>query len=458
MTTSKIVLSICPSWGPELPPLGLGLLKSSLNYHKIPAEIIDFNIECFQKLPIDIRNRLWDKSKLGPWLDKQQFQTQVLPHLHQFILDFAKILANHQAPYIGLTVLDSNVWVSNLLVDEIKKTSNKVIIAGGPETTFKEPRVKLSKSFDYYFVGEGEKGLVEWVQWLDSNKTLKTPNGVYNTVGELCIDRKFEQCDIHLSPIPDFSSLLLNQYQENALPIITTRSCLFKCRFCSDFKSMGVFRKLSSKHIENILIHYYKLGYRQLWFNDLLINGVIKELCVAFSNLKSKGQKFSWIALATPNKQLKLNDLVLLKSYGLKTLNLGLESGSNDVMKMMKKGFNQKFCSDALKRIFQAGINTQLNIIIGFPGETEDHFQETLNFLDQHKQYISGFTSINSCIALPGSYLSDNKSEYGIQFPKNQDPSLWYCKDNNPQIRDVRLQKLKQWIYENGYDIYSSNH
>ncbi|MCJ8345629.1 B12-binding domain-containing radical SAM protein [bacterium] len=457
MNNCKIVLSICPSWGPELPPLGLGLLKSSLNYHQIASEIIDFNIECFQRLPKELRNSLWDKSNLEPWLDPISFQDKILPHLHQFILDFAKKLANHSAPYIGLSVLDSNVWVSNLLVEEIKKLCNKVIIAGGPETTFKEPRVKLSKSFDYYFVGEGEQGIVEWIRWLDSGKKLKIPDGVYNTVGELCIDRKFEQSNLQLSPIPDFSGLLLNQYEENALPIITSRSCLFKCRFCSDFKSMGQFRKLSQEHIEAILSHYYKLGYREVWFNDLLINGVIKELIAAFTNLETRSQKLSWIALATPNRQLKLDELIQLKNYGLKTLNLGLESGSDDVMKMMKKGFNQKFGSEALKRIHQAGINTQLNIIIGFPGESEEHFLQTLEFLDDHKRYISGFTSINSCIALPGSYLSDHKEKYGIRFPENQDPSLWFSKDNNPQIRENRLHRLKEWIHQNHYDIYSSN-
>ena len=75
------------------------------------------------------------------------------------------------------------------------------------------------------------------------------------------------------------------------------------------------------------------------------------------------------------NRQLQPEDLELLKQCGLQTLNLGIESGSDQVMRLMRKGFNREQAELGLERIFKAGINTQLNIIVGFPGETDELFE-----------------------------------------------------------------------------------
>ena len=200
------------------------------------------------------------------------------------------------------------------------------------------------------------------------------------------------------------------------------------------------------------------LGFQKVWFNDLLINGIIKELKSAFKALDTEGKFLEWIALATPNKQLKDDDLIFFRSHGLKTLNLGLESGSNKVMRLMRKGFDRQSASEALKRIHSSGINTQLNMIVGFPGENEEDFQETLDFLDEHYPYISGFTSVNTCIMLPGSDIYEQREAFGASLPSDKDPTKWTIGDQNTaEIREERLTRLIEWIINHGYGIYSSN-
>ena len=185
----------------------------------------------------------------------------------------------------------------------------------------------------------------------------------------------------------------------------------------------------------------------------------MKELVSVFRRLQTEDKYFEWIALATPNRQLQPQDLALLKECGLQTLNLGIESGSDTVMRLMRKGFNREQAELGLQRIFEAGINTQLNIIVGFPGETDELFEETLEFLENNKHRICGFTSVNSCVLLPGSEVASNPEKFGIDFPEGADRQTeWRIPgENTKDIRNQRLKKVLDWIDSNGYNMYSSN-
>ena len=112
-----------------------------------------------------------------------------------------------------------------------------------------------------------------------------------------------------------------------------------------------------------------------------------------------------------------------------------------------------------LERIFQSGINTQLNIIVGFPGETDELFEETLEFLEKNKHHICGFTSVNSCVLLPGSEVASNPEKYGIEFDEGSDRQTeWQIPgENTKEIRNQRLKRVLEWIDSNGYNMYSSN-
>ena len=396
-------------------------------------------------------------------MNLDSFNNQILPNIHDFLISKANEVFQRQVPLVGMTIVDTTVHSSNFLARQIKKLNSDIcIIAGGPAMSFKECRIRLSQDFDYYLVGEGEEAIVEFLdEYRDINTFQKStlPQGFHSAKDDLHKDLPLrELSSLELQPKPDFTDFELHPYTESALPMISTRSCLFQCKFCADIHSMGGFRKLSSNQILRDLRQVHRLGYRKVWMNDLLINGILRELVEAFQSFNSEGCHIEWIALATPNNQLKSESLQSLANSGLHTLNFGLETGSPKVMRAMGKGFNLQQAEAALKRTRQAGIQTQLNVIVGFPGETEEDFQMTLEFLERNQRYISGFTSVNSCIVLPGSELSRRKDFYSIKFPANMDPSQWFIDQiNTPEIRQQRLERLIQWIQDNNYDIYCCN-
>lgn len=455
----KIVLFIAPAWGMEMPPLGACLIKASVQHAGYQATVIDGNQFCWNRL--QNHRWLWGKDQLSLWTSPSQYQERIEPLLLQCMQDLIQRIKAESADVIGFSLWDSNIHCANAMIEHIGEMLPGVVkVAGGPQTTFKEMRVKISKACDYYLVGEGEEALPEFLAWLSlKNPSQPLPEGFYSFRDEVHRDLPYRQIpDLNRLPPPDFSDVAHLNYASVGMPLIVSRSCLFKCRFCSDYVSMGSFRKLSGPRLHEQLSALYRSGVRSLWFNDLLINGIVAELIHAFKGLQLVGKRMEWIALATPNAQLSQESLNLLRLYGLKTLNLGLESGSNKVMRLMRKGFDKKQAGACLQRIHAAGINTQLNLIVGYPGETEEDFQETLEFLAVNRPFISGFTSVNTCILIPGSEVHSKREQLGLMLPENQDPSAWFSQDgNNPEVRSSRLMRLKHWILANGYAIYTSN-
>jgi len=452
----KIFLTMGPSWGLEMPPITLGTLKTSMALRGLSLKTRDLNLEAYLALNNDF---FWDKSNLHYWVNPKLFAEHIFELLDPLFDQWSDELAYGPWKYLCFSILSSNVIFTNHLVERIKlKMPDKIVIVGGPCLCFREERERLRSDIDYFVVGEGEESLAELYEYLEGIRQ-NLPEGVYQS------RRKGEDLPFRMISslseygVPDFSDLDLEKYKLSAIPLIFTRSCLFRCRFCADFRSMGSFRKLNSQRILEMIRNFHNQGYRSFWLNDLLINGIMSELVEVFLQLENEERFMEWIALATPNRQLKLDELKVLARNGLKTLNLGIESGSNSVMKKMKKGFNLEQAEAGLKRIREAGINTQLNIIVGFPTETDQEFEETLQFLSRNKEYICGFTSVNACVLLAGSEIARFPEKFGIRWNEDADMQTeWYVgEQNTPAIRKYRLEAVLRWIEENGYNMYSSN-
>ena len=141
---------------------------------------------------------------------------------------------------------------------------------------------------------------------------------------------------------------------------------------------------------------------------------------------------------------------------GCEYLSFGLESGSDKVLKLMRKGIKTEWASEVLRLTHKNKILASVNILIGFPGEEEEDFQDTLTFLDRNKTYL---TSVST-----GATLGIGKGSYLYQFPEKYDVKLnddgsvnyhpelgWTTLDgrNTQPIRNDRLNRLKQFLKEN---------
>ena len=253
----SLLLCMAPSWGVEMPPISIATLVRALRDQGVKVDGRDLNIECYHKLP-QKADFFWDKSNLHYWVNPKLFAENLFDPLDSLFDDLADELAYGQWDVIGFTVISSNVIFINHLIHRIKlRQPDKIIIVGGPCLSFKEERARLCDEIDYFVAGEGEDSLAEFMQYIQGN-LRDLPMSIYPS-RNCDLDLPFRECkDLTQFGIPDYSIFPLSLYTLDALPLIFTRSCLFKCRFCG-FKS--VFRGFGK------YIFIYPVSFN---FNDLL--------------------------------------------------------------------------------------------------------------------------------------------------------------------------------------------
>lgn len=131
-------------------------------------------------------------------------------------------------------------------------------------------------------------------------------------------------------------------------------------------------------------------------------------------------------------------------------LHLPVQSGSDDILKAMKRGHKASLYLDKINRIKQArpGISLSSDFIIGFPGETDQHFQETMALI-QEIGFDHSFSFIYS--ARPGTPASDLPDETPAEIKKARLDELQHCILQNAQMISRQMVGTEQTILVEGF-------
>jgi coproporphyrinogen III oxidase-like Fe-S oxidoreductase len=146
------------------------------------------------------------------------------------------------------------------------------------------------------------------------------------------------------------------------------------------------------------------------------------------------------------------DDFVLLKRAGCVSLSFGIESFSDDVLARMGKRFDAATAAEALRRAKAAGLATLVNLIVGFPGETEATFAETCEFVRRHANLIDRVGALSTCIVVAQCPLEKDPAAFGIVLPAPEHWRQWHTADgtNTYEIRVDRLRRLARALDEAG--------
>jgi radical SAM superfamily enzyme YgiQ (UPF0313 family) len=189
---------------------------------------------------------------------------------------------------------------------------------------------------------------------------LKNPDGYYETATKW----------IDGSPVSDVKTLNVS----------ATRGCPYRCAFCrSDFKNEA-YRRFSVHRLLDKLQHLQRTyGVEYFQFQDDLFvfqAKIIREFCQA---IRERGMVFEWGCTCRSN--LADEDLFeTMRDVGCKQVAMGFESGSQRMLDRMRKGVtvaDQERAARALKKVFGVASGS---FILGFPGETAETVQETVDF------------------------------------------------------------------------------
>lgn len=313
---------------------------------------------------------------------------------HRYMKDFVSdYIAKSPADIIGIGGLASVYPYLSWLIPEIKRIKpSSIVILGGAVASSLRQRCFERFPIDFSVIGEGEITVLELMKELLGEKNFKDVKGIgFRDKGEVVFTpaRPLMTSLEHL-PIMDDALFPMEKLLYNAGGIVqihTQRGCPSNCTFC-----FNVFRVVS-KHVR----------YRP-------VKQVIKEMVL----LKEKyGDKIKMFTMSgecvTMNKEWlkefthtiiekKLNfhyrvtsrvdtideeRLEWLKKSGCVTMSFGLESGSNTILKIIKKNTTAEKGLSAVRLAKKYIPSIEPSIILGYLGETEETLQETLNFCKQ---------------------------------------------------------------------------
>jgi radical SAM superfamily enzyme YgiQ (UPF0313 family) len=224
--------------------------------------------------------------------------------------------------------------------------------------------------------------------------------------------------------------------------IYTSLGCSFGCNFCminivnrvsyaqdtvsSDSRGMRFWSpELMLKELE----YLYENGIRTVRLTDEMFFLNKKYYVPILEGIIQRGMKFNFWAYARVDSVRK-DQLELFKNAGVNWLALGIEAGNPQVRLEIDKGrFKQVDIREVVQQIKDAGINVLGNYMFGFPEDTIETMQETLDLaLELNCEHANFYAAM----ALPGSplYLEAKKNNW--ELPQTFDEFAFLSYDCKP--------------------------
>jgi anaerobic magnesium-protoporphyrin IX monomethyl ester cyclase len=188
-------------------------------------------------------------------------------------------------------------------------------------------------------------------------------------------------------------------------PVLTTRSCDFKCQFCAVQITCGSkARSRSGRNVADEFEHLHKVyGYRDIFLQDAAFpvgSPLSTELC---GQLLSRGLRINWSTNARAD-MVTPDSLRLIKEAGCSYLLYGMESGSPGILRNINKQESLEQIIEAIVRSHEAGIKVGVHILVGYPGENEETVAETIRVLRTVSKYIHTLY-VRPLMVFPGTPL-----------------------------------------------------
>ena len=330
---------------------------------------------------------------------------------------------------VGFYVDSDNIWALRALTPLLKKSCPELhIILGGPQVTG-DPygTMQLVSDVTCGIIGEGENPFSKLIQSdAFDEKKLANINGLiyYNSSRKLIVTNPQKQNpNIDEFSYPKREKYCLDPDKVTFSQLITGRGCMGRCAFC--FEGGREHTSLRVRSIESCLeeidylINTYSVKYINIVDDTFILNRKrTEEFCNRMID-KYQGQ-IKWYCEARADILSKNIDILpLLKQAGLVKIQLGGESGCQEILDSYKKGVTIEQLEFVTQKIVEAGIPyVYANFIIGGAFETESTFDRTLDFAKKLMHIAPGHVEISSSVftPTPGSPMYNNPDEYGLKI------------------------------------------
>jgi len=441
-----------------MPHIGIAYLVSFLKQKGYRVAVEDLSLKLHNNSPSEMK-KFWHIDCVNSFF-QSEIAENIYKNFRKEIAEFVDRFLETKTKVVGFSVNIISIYLANKIAQEIKaKDRQRLIIFGGPGTFYSHPRDQIKPNFnDIYVIGEGEFTLGHLLDDYYKGKKINNVPGILlaKDLGSFQPALPAEIKNLDELSYPTFSEFSLSEYNQGndykPLPLLLSRGCIGRCSYCIDHLMWPHYRYRSAANImREIEYHIQNNNARAFEMIDLTCNGNLKQLAELCDLIIDSGFKFSWVSYAIIRKGMDSCLLTKMKRAGCHTIIYGVENGSDRVLKRMGKTYTSGEASDVIQDTHKAGICTNINIIVGFPEETEDDFTQTMDFIRKNKDYIDEITNVSACTLFPAADIGCNKEKYGISWEEGTDPML-FCDSNglDRKGRNDRVARLIKIIDELG--------
>lgn len=311
-------------------------------------------------------------------------------HLRLFLMSMASLVERERASVVGLTLYRANIAVAVFVAAQIRARYPDVeIIMGGPEVNERTIGPLLAAPFvDAVIEGEGEQALLAYMRAKADERSARHPRIHTEDAPPKRGGAPAPQLALPGLPPPDFDALPARR-KTGILPVEFNRGCIANCSFCEETRFWKTYRQTSVEGAIATLAHLKeRYGATRFYLSQSLMNGDVKWLTAFSEAMIEANLGVTWGGNARIDKRMDRAYFTMMHRAGCRYISYGVESGSQEILRSMKKGVRTEVIPRVLNDAAAAGIFNHTFWIFGFPGERLENLLATTAFIERHADVI----------------------------------------------------------------------
>ena len=342
---------------------------------------------------------------------------------------------------VGITCLTGRMILNGLNIARIVRgRSDCPIVWGGVHPSIETATSMTHPMVDVVVIGEGEETMLDLVNALAERKDLSRIPGIASKRdGKILLSPSRRPYDLNALPRLPLELVDLDQYRHHvgltqyfrfrgdlAVSIESSRGCTHRCTYCvmasKNFQQKARWKGMTADKLATTVADIReRYGVKAFAFVDDNFFVDMPRANRFLDIIQHDGLSIEWFAdirMDTILNKLDVASLTRMEELGLRSLSIGIESGSDRTLKRLRKGESRETFVRANRLLAATSITPQYGFILGLPEETLDDVAQSYSLAVQlARDNPNAAITLNKLLPTPGTPLFDECVEHGFKAP-----------------------------------------